>query len=229
VLVDGFANGWLVTDPPSGPATFAIDWTPQRIVWVALVVSLLVAAVVLVLMVAGRRRSPRLAGAASADLPADPTLDWLPWAPGRGAAGVLSPTGAWLTGLGVAVFAALNLPEGWWLLALPLGALAVASLRSTRLRNLPAVLALVGLGLAAAYTVLQQFRNRFPPDFVWAGEFSRVHVLGVLAMLAIGIAGLRDLVERRRSGTGGTSHDEVDAGVGAGDGEQGVGNEGDQP
>jgi arabinofuranan 3-O-arabinosyltransferase len=49
-LVDGYADGWVVTPDGPGPVTMTLTWTPQRTVWVAMAVSLLtlvVAAVIL--------------------------------------------------------------------------------------------------------------------------------------------------------------------------------------
>ena len=40
-LVDGYANGWLVTPPASGSFDVVFEWTPQRQVWAAIWLSLL--------------------------------------------------------------------------------------------------------------------------------------------------------------------------------------------
>ena len=55
-LVDGFANGWLVT--PDGEGRFTIDlrWEPQRLVWVGGAVSGLAVLACGALLVFGRRR-----------------------------------------------------------------------------------------------------------------------------------------------------------------------------
>ena len=35
-LVNGFANGWRIDPAKVGPdATFVVEWTPQRTVWIA--------------------------------------------------------------------------------------------------------------------------------------------------------------------------------------------------
>jgi len=198
VLVNGFATGWLVTDPADTPVAFDVEWTPQRVVWVALGVSGAAAVVVLALMVLGRRRPRRGPVVTSAFLPDDPTVDWTPWSAGAASA-PLGTAGSVGVGVAVAVAAALNLPSGWAWLAPALGVVAGLSLRFTRARNLPGVVALVFLAAPAAFTVLQQYRNDYPPDFVWPAEFGRVHVLGVVALLAMGILAVRDLIQRRRT------------------------------
>lgn len=66
-LVDGYANGWLVT--PDGPGTVSIDlrWRPQRLLWPGLGVSSLTLAAASVVVWRTRRRPPP-------DLTAPPTV-----------------------------------------------------------------------------------------------------------------------------------------------------------
>lgn len=40
-LVDGFADGWVITPEGSGPVIVTLRWTPQRGVWAAMLVSLI--------------------------------------------------------------------------------------------------------------------------------------------------------------------------------------------
>lgn len=198
VLVNGFATGWLVTDPPTTPVAFSVEWTPQRVVWVALGLSAIAATVVLALMVLGRRQPRRAPAVSSQSLPDDPTLDWPPWS-ARVTPAPLGTTGAVVAGAGVTIAAALNLPAGWVWLAPALGVVAAAAMRFARARALPGLVAVVFLAASASFTVLQQYRNDYPPDFVWPAEFSRVHVLGVVALLAMGVLAVRDLTQRRRT------------------------------
>jgi hypothetical protein len=58
-LIDGYGNGWLVTPPkPGQDMVITLNWTPQRLVWIALVASAftIVACVVLALWPRRRRR-----------------------------------------------------------------------------------------------------------------------------------------------------------------------------
>ena len=57
-IVDGYANGWLVTPDRAGRLSMALTWTPQRLVWIALALSGLMVAVCLGILVVGRRRRP---------------------------------------------------------------------------------------------------------------------------------------------------------------------------
>jgi hypothetical protein len=76
-LVDGFANGWLVT--PRGAGTFAMElrWTPQRLVWLGLAVSVVAALLCVVLVFLGWRR--RAAMPPGADALADQPAWWSPF------------------------------------------------------------------------------------------------------------------------------------------------------
>src|SRR5439155_25935979 len=79
-LVDGYANGWLVTPPPGGAFDVVFEWTPQRQVWAAIWLSLL--GVSLCLAIIGftwsRRRS--VVTTAMTSLPGDADVD-LAWSP----------------------------------------------------------------------------------------------------------------------------------------------------
>src|SRR5262249_22741905 len=54
-VVNGFANGWLVTPARAGTMDISLQWTPQRYVWFGFVVSALVVLACFVPVVLGRR------------------------------------------------------------------------------------------------------------------------------------------------------------------------------
>ena len=59
VLINGFANGWYVSDSRTATDTFALRWTPQRTMDIALLISAIGILAALVLAVRGRRwRAP---------------------------------------------------------------------------------------------------------------------------------------------------------------------------
>jgi len=60
-LIDGYANGWLVTPSRAGTdMVIMLQWTPQRLVWIALVVSgTAIVLCIALAAVAPRRRRPR--------------------------------------------------------------------------------------------------------------------------------------------------------------------------
>ncbi|MDQ1635934.1 MAG: arabinofuranan 3-O-arabinosyltransferase, partial [Frankiaceae bacterium] len=59
-LVDGYANGWLVTPTKAGDLDVALSWTPQRKVWIGLGVSAVALLVVLALAFWPRNRRARV-------------------------------------------------------------------------------------------------------------------------------------------------------------------------
>ena len=69
-MVDGYANGWLVTPDGAGEARLALQWTPQRTQWVAFAVSS--AAIALCAWLVLRRRKPTDLGSQRDG----PTLAW---------------------------------------------------------------------------------------------------------------------------------------------------------
>jgi len=72
-LIDGYANGWLVVPThPGHDMVITLNWTPQRLVWVALAASAVTLVVCLALACWPRRRRRR-AGSPPVTVPAGPT------------------------------------------------------------------------------------------------------------------------------------------------------------
>jgi arabinofuranan 3-O-arabinosyltransferase len=74
-LVDGYANGWLVTPDEAGRITISLRWGPQRLVWVGLAASALVLLVAVALLWRARGRHD----------PVEPVLSAVPEPVWRGA------------------------------------------------------------------------------------------------------------------------------------------------
>ncbi len=184
-LVDGYANGWLVTPEgaSSGPAEVTFTFAPQRVVLAALAVSPLAALVCLAVAVAGfgpRRGRRPAAGAAPSAAGAGEGPEpfsarrWLSYA-GRPPA----PRPALLAAAGLgAVFAAVIGPVP----GAAVGLAALAGARRGRLRPLLVLGSPVLAALSAAYIIALQVRDGIPPGFEWPAEFSRVHPLGWTAV-----------------------------------------------
>ena len=183
-LVDGFANGWLVTPAAAGDSTFRLVWEPQRTVWMGLAASMMAALACFLVAIWG-------------------VGDLGPVAPGQAAfedprrrQRVLSDGRAALVGVLVAVFSVVNLPS--WHLAGPLIGLVVAAALGGRTpRRTTTVLAVLAMGSATALIAIEQIRFRHPRDFVWPLFFEDYHVLGVLAVLCLAAGAVQALVERR--------------------------------
>ncbi|CAN5841513.1 alpha-(1-_3)-arabinofuranosyltransferase [soil metagenome] len=169
-LVDGYANGWLVT-PDAAELDVAMTFGPQRLVQVSLALSA-VAAVGCVLL-AWRRRTEAPFRRTPPPAPAS-VASWLRYRGTR-------------PSVAVAVAVAMALAAGTALAAgigvgLLVGAASAVALRWHRWRPLLALGAPVALGVAAAYVVIWQFRFDYIPGFEWPAEFARVHWLGLLAI-----------------------------------------------
>lgn len=169
VLVDGYANGWLVTPPAGGDElTLSLRWTPQRVVWAALALSALGAIACLALALWPRRRRGR-------DLvdpePATrgPRTSWLgPVAVAVGFGVVAGP----LVGVGAGVTSALvrrRPTAGRWLAWAP-----------------PVLMATCALWVAAL-----TLRYDLPAGFEWPTYFDATHQLGWLAVAVAAVLAWR--------------------------------------
>jgi len=183
-LVDGFANGWLVTPGDTGTSSFSLVWEPQRLVWIGLGASLLAALACLLVAVRGRGDlGPVTPGRPAFEDPRDRRRE-------------LSTLWAAIVGLLVAAFSILNLPSLHIAGAL-VGLAAAAALCGWIPRRTTTVLAVLAMGSASALIAIEQIRFRHPRDFVWPLFFEGYHVLGVLAILCLAAGALQALVERR--------------------------------
>ncbi|MGH8984998.1 MAG: alpha-(1-_3)-arabinofuranosyltransferase domain-containing protein [Acidimicrobiia bacterium] len=189
ILVNGYANGWLVEPDGDGTMTITLTWTPQRTVWIAIAISALamLLCVALVLgFVVRRRPAPLSSGAQSApesdafhapERVVEPAPQLVvPWQP-RGAlpsrwVRVLTPP------LAAIVAGTLIRP----LAGVLVGVLVLAAVYRPRWRTVLALGAPAALGLAGLYVFVQQWRHRYPGVFEWPTFFDRVHVLGWLAV-----------------------------------------------
>ncbi|MFM7060105.1 MAG: alpha-(1-_3)-arabinofuranosyltransferase family protein [Actinomycetes bacterium] len=184
-LVDGYANGWLIT-PDTGAFEVSMRWTPQRRVNVALLLSVLAAsACVLLAVVDPRRRVVVTAvddGVGELVLPGTDAvvLNGL-----RTVAAVIAVggAGALLAGPAVGGFAAV---------------LTLGAARWPRARIILAVVPASAVLVAGAYVAWRQWRVSVPPTFEWPLGFTRVHLVGWVALILLGATGLLDLLEGRR-------------------------------
>jgi hypothetical protein len=153
-LIDGYANGWLVTPTPGAPMAITLTWTPQGTETSALWLSALAAVMCLSLAVFSVRYFLRSTPAPRAGrLPERPAAyrPWKSFEPGlswrRNLAVVLGCGLAaaliigWLAGPVVAAIVALGLLGGKW-------------------RALPAAVAVLALALSGLYVIAVQLSHR---------------------------------------------------------------------
>ena len=197
ILIDGFANGWLI-DPAVVGSTFSVDitWAPQKVVWAGLALStpwfvgLCVAALIVVWR---RRRSPR----EITPVPA-PTL-----VPGEADPGLA-------TGSAAGLVIAIGIVSGF--IAGPVVACAMAAITAlsvwTRRRTSIATLATIASvgGIVLLYVGLQ-FRRDYPTGVEWPSGFWIAHQLGLLAVLVVAGESITRWWERTRSKTTQTASD----------------------
>lgn len=178
-LIDGFANGWRL---PADGGQVVLEWTPQRLVDRALLVSALA---ILVVMALALRPAPAAMSRTSA---AAPTLIDMPVRGARRRSRAL-----WAVAVGAGLFALVNLPTWEWSALLVAGVVAV-SLTRTEGARLPAGLAAGLFAITSLLIMVEQALERHPPDFIWPQQFDRFHVLGVVTILLLAADYLRSLV-----------------------------------
>jgi hypothetical protein len=171
-LVDGYANGWLISTP-AATVHVHLNWAPQRRVWIALALSALGVALCLVLIVRRPRTHPL-----AVDDPQPEPIRWNTFARSRGR----DKPSLWLALL-VAVSSGLVAAAVIGIVAGLVTALVAAT--ATRRRRARWWLALGSPGLltvSALYIVLRQARSRPTAAFEWPAEQAAVHQVGWLAI-----------------------------------------------
>ncbi|MFL6206212.1 MAG: alpha-(1-_3)-arabinofuranosyltransferase family protein [Acidimicrobiales bacterium] len=177
VLVDGFANGWRVPLDGSGKAVVDLRFEPQDGVRASLVISLLGAALCLVLAWRGRR-APGLVP----DVPQQIDLDAARYQGDR--------PSTWSVAVGTVIAATAGLLVLPPVLALVLPVAVIVLTRRPRGRwVLLAASPLLALA-TGAYVVLQQARHHIAPGTEWPMELDRVHHVALLAVLLLGVDAL---------------------------------------
>ena len=173
MLIDGYANGWKIGAIPAGqvvPVSFV--WTPQHVINIAEVLSLLglLACVVLCAWPPRRRtRRRELAWVA-------PTLDDPLAYEGEERSWRRAALPAVALGLVLGFFAS---PFG----GLGAFALALVGLRWRRTRVLSFLGAAGAIALAGLVTAFLQHRHAYPWEIRWPQHFSWAHVLGWAALV----------------------------------------------
>jgi hypothetical protein len=192
-LVDGYANGWLVTPPDTGAAGFDVvfEWTPQRQVWTAIWLSLLGALLCIgIIVVTWVRRNSVVATAATA-LPGDADADvsWSPVQPVRPGSRV-----RWIAPLVCGLLAALVVAPWVGVLVAAVVAVVVVWPRSRAVVMLaPALL----LAVCALYIVAEQYRYRYPSVFEWPTVFPHARTLAWIAVVLLAADAVTEILRAR--------------------------------
>jgi arabinofuranan 3-O-arabinosyltransferase len=177
-LVNGYANGWRI-DPAkvgTGALTMRLEWTPQRLVWISIAISVLGFLACLILLFV-----PRFAGTPTVDEGRRPLrpLGISPFDHTGSAASVRAT-----------VLATIGVFAGTAIFVTPLWAIVVAALCALALRTRWGWTALrfVTVGLlvvTAGYVVLKEWRNGIKVDFDWPQQFEAVTWLPMVAFACL--------------------------------------------
>ena len=196
-LVDGMANGWLVTPPP-GADRFEVSlvWRPRARVRAgfALGLGMVLLALSLVLLPRRRRRDP---GPGDPEF-VSPRLE-IPGVPGgSGGRRGLRPGPTTVMAMTTAVIlVAGSLTRPW--IGLLAGVATLLAVWVRRGRLLSGLFLLGSVGAAGAYVLIQQVRFDIPPGGHWPGLFGTAHVLGWIGLSLLVAETVLSLVEDRRA------------------------------
>ncbi|MEP6625786.1 MAG: hypothetical protein ABJC79_15160, partial [Acidimicrobiia bacterium] len=188
-LVDGYANGWLVT-PRQPDLTVELEWVPQRTVQrsIALSVVAVMMCLGIVIVSYGSRRRTRYDVAVS---PAPVAIVW-PWNDLAGRSGVIAT-----------VAAAVAVGVGGAIVVRPVVGLGLAAAVVAALWWRPARIALrlapaIAIAAAGGYVAFRQARHHLPPIFEWPTFFGRIRTIGWLAVATLAASAVVELVASRR-------------------------------
>jgi hypothetical protein len=191
-LVDGYANGWLVTPPRDGSFDVVFEWTPQRQVRAAIWLSLLgvIVCLAIIALTWARRRS--VVTTAGTALPGDADVD-LAWSGGAPAARSRTRI-RWLAPLVSGLLGALVVTP--WVGVL-VAAVTFTVLVRPRLRPLAMLVPGGLLGLCGLYIAVQQYRYRYPSVFEWPTVFPRARTLAWIAVILLTADGIVEILRSR--------------------------------
>ena len=181
VLIDGFANGWLVDPAVVGPGgSIVLEWTPQKVVDVALVVSALSGLIVIGIAIVTARRATR-----RTDRRDQAVLDGadhppVPFAANASAGARSGRASLFVVGASTIVgFLLGGVPVA--IGALVVGGLALRDRRRRVVALAPAVLVSLVALTYAAYQILRPLS----PGVEWPTGFGPVHQLTLIAVVTL--------------------------------------------
>ena len=186
-LVDGYANGFLIT-PAAESFELTLRFMPQNRVEIGLLLSAAAAILALGLAVAPRRSAGPVPIPLQEPIRRIRALSWEGALPTRRDAVIVGVTSA------VGATIAIN-P----LLGAVVGVLAGFATRREGWRPLFTVLPAGLLGVCGLYVVAVQFRNEFVPGLAWPQDTGRLHTIGLAAVVLLVVDVVVDHVWARRS------------------------------
>ena len=184
-LVDGYANGWLIT-PRSSTFDVEMEWTPQRQVWIAIWLTIAFMLLCIAIIVVTWRR--RLAFTARPG-DSDATVEWRGFTPLAGRA-------RW-TAVAVSAALAAVMVTPW--VGVLVGAATIAL--TARTRRFALLLPGVLLALCGVDIVTEQALHHFPAVFEWPTLFPHVPTAAWIAVAILAADGIVEIVRRWMAAT----------------------------
>ncbi len=184
VLINAFANGWMITPNDESTMNFKISWTPQRLVWIALFISLFAALSLFV--VAFRSQRDRI------EKTTRPYFEFR-----RNSSGFhIKNSRAIICSVFVLLFALINLPK-LLIVSLALAILFYLVLTNRLPEQFLLLFSFLFMSSTAILIIIEQVVERHPRDFVWPLFFESFHILGVISILCIFTASLHEVISSR--------------------------------
>jgi len=181
-LVDGYANGWLIT-PTSSSFDVAMEWVPQRQVWAALWLSLaFMILCVVIVAVTWRRRLRTTAREGDQEL----ELGWRGFTPPTTRARVIAVIAS-------GVIAAIVVTP--WV-GLVVAAATIALTARARVRAVVLLVPAALLALCALYIVAEQYRYNYPSVFEWPTLFPHARTPAWIAVALLAADMVVEIVQR---------------------------------
>jgi arabinofuranan 3-O-arabinosyltransferase len=174
-LVDGGFNGWRIA-PTNQPVQVVVEWTQQRKLDLALVLSLIGVAGAIALVVLDVRRGAWLTAR-------DPVVARPRLTDAMGQ--IRRRTALWIAAAWTVLSALVIAPE--WALAGLAGGIALVVLRRRRVVELTAWATLMAVG---ALVTIRERRNAPAPNGGWPAVFESWHRLGMFAIVTVLVVAL---------------------------------------
>jgi arabinofuranan 3-O-arabinosyltransferase len=182
-LADGYANGWLISPSAHGATTIRVEWTPQRALWKAMLVSLatFLLCVVVVAVALVRRRRTHVSHPAVSDVPSVRQRHSL-------SGGRPSSRFVWPLVVGLTIAGTLLVHP--WVGAL-VGGFTYAACRRPRWRLLLRIVPGAALAFVGFTIALTQFIRHYTLRFDWAQRFDWARVpVWIIALLLLADAAI---------------------------------------
>jgi arabinofuranan 3-O-arabinosyltransferase len=170
--ISGGFNGWRLA-PSAEPVTVTMTWTPQRTMWIGMVLAAL--AVLACIGLIWRDRTTAEMSTSAAPVP-----HWPPRPVGRGRSAIVAAA--------LVVLAGLTISPKYGVLAAIIGAVIVIARR-------PVIAGVAALALMSALSALilrRQIRYRLTANPSWPAAFDDLHRLGLLVVVLLLAATLVD-------------------------------------